>query len=53
VAEDITVHPVGNRVLVTLVVVGTRNDDGSAVLNEYQEEIVFRSLAAAVLPVIG
>jgi len=28
-AEDITVHPVGNRVLVTLVVVGTRNDDGS------------------------
>jgi hypothetical protein len=28
-AEDIAVHPVGNRVLVTLVVVGTRNDDGS------------------------
>lgn len=29
VAEDISVHPVGNRVLVTVVVVGTRNDDGS------------------------
>jgi hypothetical protein len=29
IAEDITAHPVGNRALVTLVVVGTRKDDGS------------------------
>lgn len=30
VAEDITVHPVGNRALATLVVVDTRRDDESA-----------------------
>jgi hypothetical protein len=29
VAEDVTVHPVGDRALVTLVIVGTRKDDGS------------------------